>query len=211
VEQSTEWTQGVSLVGGNLGSAQSGQLYVRLEPNAYATVHLGFAGQEFGGRYRGGLQTVLERGIARQLPNVSLIMHDHVRWLAPGTDALGILPVDVAVTYRSDEDKVMWQVSATPHGTSLTGEGVPFDFAFGRLLDQLPGKMQVCATCALGSFQSGGGEDLLHGWYCFRDLGVDPSKWDRWWEHGAEYDAARQDVSALHWCPSYHERSKRMI
>lgn len=82
-----------------------------------------------------------------------------------------------------------------------------FGIAFKKLSAALQGRIETCAFCSNGDFKSDGGEDLRHGWYCFREVDdVDMRK--AWYERLEYFQQAIPGMSAFYWCPKYSYADK---
>lgn len=82
-----------------------------------------------------------------------------------------------------------------------------FGIAFSKLKDELTVKIETCAYCLNGDFKSDGGEDLRHGWYCFRDIkDIDLS--EPWFDRLEQFEIAIPNMSAFYWCPAFTHKNK---
>ncbi|MBA9088813.1 hypothetical protein FHR92_005348 [Fontibacillus solani] len=85
-----------------------------------------------------------------------------------------------------------------------------FGIVLGMLDNELFGKFEICAYCSKGDFKSDGGEDLRHGWYCFRKVdNIDMDK--SWYERLDEFDQAIPNMSVFYWCPKFTYKNKKFI
>lgn len=83
-----------------------------------------------------------------------------------------------------------------------------FVHALQKIVDQLDIELHTCAYCQYADFKSMGGEDLRHGWLCFREVG--PIDFDiPWFMREDQFDQAIQNVDALYWCPAFQYRAIR--
>lgn len=91
---------------------------------------------------------------------------------------------------------------------TISNEG-DFSIALQKLIDLLDIEMHVCAFCQFADFKSTGGEDLRHGWYCFREIGkVDFDV--PWFMREDQFENAIPNVDALYWCPKFQYRTKKL-
>lgn len=152
--------------------------------------------------------SALTDGILTQISGHVLEQSHSVPYLPEGE----VIPVPLRVReqawFDSSSQTVRFRLEAEVHGRNITAEADEFDIAMDQFVASIPGQLHVCFNCGLADYMSYGGEDLRHGWHCFRDLGVDPSAWEQWWDHEDEYERAVQRVSAFHWCPSFKHRAK---
>ncbi|NOJ74154.1 hypothetical protein [Paenibacillus alvei] len=77
-----------------------------------------------------------------------------------------------------------------------------FSIAIGKLVREMNLACESCAYCYYGDFKSDGGEDLRHGWYCFREIqGINMEV--PWFDRIEYFSQAIPNIDAFHWCPSF--------
>lgn len=208
MHQVREYVSAVSVSEAPSDIGTAGLLYVRFDEGG---VHLWL---QVGGRilqaptgYDDYLSALTD-GILTQVPDHVLHLSHRVPFEPEGTGAPILLLIKEQAWFDSALHSVRFRLEAEVNGKNTVSEADEFDIAMTQLTATLPGQLHVCFTCSLADYISYGGEDLRHGWHCFRDLGVNPALWDQWWDHEDEYRLAMQGVSALHWCPSFRKRGR---
>ena len=84
-----------------------------------------------------------------------------------------------------------------------------FGIAFSNLVKQIGLPVETCAYCHNGDFKSDGGEDLRHGWYCFRDV-ENANMQLPWVERLKMFSKATPNLSAFFWCPGFQYQNKEL-
>ncbi|MDZ7380104.1 MAG: hypothetical protein ONB06_12260 [candidate division KSB1 bacterium] len=197
----------VTVVSHNVGA--KGQMFVRFQPQG-VQIYLSLSDGNYGARSSGGFLWTLTQELLPQLPTQARLMMSHVLALKREKQ-LDFISIEEVVWIEREEEHEWSQ----PHfllrcdlqGRCYEASGVEdFDEVLRQLAAQLPGQLQVCHFCHFADFQPIGGEDLRHGWRCFRD--VPPEKWEsyRRWFPADVYERAIKQVDAFHWCPSFRPR-----
>jgi len=186
-------------------------MFVRFQPKE-VQICLSLPNGTYWASSSGGFLWTLTQELLPQLPSQTRLMMSHVVALKQ-EKRLDFISIEEVVWSERDEEHEWFQphflLRCEVQGRCYEASGAEdFDEVFRQLAAQLPGQLQVCHFCHYADFQPIGGEDLRHGWRCFRD--VPPEQWEsyRRWFPAEVYERAIKQVDAFHWCPSFRPRKE---
>ena len=117
----------------------------------------------------------------------------------------------ISLRYSEDaESDVLHYVLVTDYkGKEISVEcEEDFSIPLQKIKNIINAEFHICAYCQLSDFKSDGGEELRHGWYCFRNVDEDLSI--PWFERMEGFEKAIPNVDAFHWCPQFCQSTRRL-
>lgn len=150
--------------------------------------------------------TALEK-LLLQLPPKTKIIFKHDIFLDHGEIILINEIIEMSYIENSGETLIKFTL-CVPDEEELCVTGYDdFGIALKALNLKLNRNIETCVYCSKSDFMSNGGEDLRHGWFCFRDVtNVDMSK--PWYDRIDKFDQAYPNMSAFYWCPEFQYKCK---
>jgi len=149
--------------------------------------------------------------LLKQLPQNTALLIGHEVTVTQGFNTK-LLHVNETVELEYNTNFDYWSLKFTlscqqGDNTIRVSSYEDFGIVYRMLKDKLSGQIETCAYCSKSDFKSDGGEDLRHGWYCFRE-NSDLDMSNPWYERLDEFDHAIPNISAFYWCPSFSYKNK---
>lgn len=203
--QQHEGTKAVIVYGGIFCRKTKGQLYFRFSDQG-VSVRLDTPEHVFEAPGHADYLGALVDGLLPQLPGSWLETSHSVRFQPKESEQISLVKITESAKYLPTDHRVIFRLTAHHDGRRISSESGEFELAFNQLTERMSGEFESCYFCRRAAFLSYGGEDLRHDWNCFRDLGIDPTSWERWWDHEEEFRLAMKNTDAFHWCSAFERR-----
>ena len=150
--------------------------------------------------------TALEK-LLLQLPPKTRITFKHDIFLDHGEIKLINEIVETSYIENSGETLIKFTLCVSDEEEICVTGYDDFGIALKALNLKLNRSIETCAYCSKSDFMSNGGEDVRHGWFCFRDV-IDVDMTKPWYERIDKYEKANPNMSSFYWCPEFQYKSK---